>query len=121
MWVVSLKHGSNQKDKKQDYRLGRKIQRIKKEKDLTQEKLAEKIGVSTTWIGYIETGYRKPNLKLVYKITRALNVKVKDIFPFLVEFLTKAWKRIITYILLNFGASRNIPPYLLMVKYGVCR
>lgn len=67
---------------KKDYRLGRKIQRIRKERELTQEKLAEIVGVSTTWIGYIETGYRRPSLKMVYKIANALGVKVKDIFPF---------------------------------------
>ena len=67
---------------KLDYRLGRNIQKVRQERDLTQEQLAEKVGVSTTWIGYIETGYRKPNLKLVYKIARVLTVKVKDLFPF---------------------------------------
>lgn len=67
---------------KQDYRLGRKISRVRREKDMTQEQLAEKVGVSTTWIGYIETGYRRPNLKMIYRIARALNIKVKDIFPF---------------------------------------
>lgn len=67
---------------KRDYKLGRKIQKIRQEKRLTQEKLAEKVGVSTTWIGYIETGYRRPNLKMIYKIANALGVKVKDIFPF---------------------------------------
>lgn len=70
------------KTTKRDYRLGRKIQKIRKEKELTQEQLAEKIRVSTTWIGYIETGYRRPNLKMIYKIANALGVKVKDIFPF---------------------------------------
>lgn len=66
----------------QDYRLGRKIQKIRKAKGLTQEQLAEKVKVSTTFIGYVETGYRRPNLKMVYKIARALDAKVKDIFPF---------------------------------------
>ncbi len=66
----------------QDLRLGRKIHKIRKEKGFTQEELAEKMEVSTTWIGYIETGYRIPNLKMIYKIARALGVKVKDIFPF---------------------------------------
>ncbi len=65
-----------------DFKLARKIQRVRKSKGLTQEQVAEKVGVSTTWIGYIETGYRIPNLKMVYRIARALNVKVKDIFPF---------------------------------------
>jgi len=67
---------------KKDYRLGRKVQKLRKEKELTQERLAEKVGVSTTWIGYIETGYKRPNLKMIYKIANALGVKVKDIFPF---------------------------------------
>jgi transcriptional regulator with XRE-family HTH domain len=66
----------------QDYRLGRKIQKIRKSKGVTQEQLAEKLRVSTTFIGYVETGYRRPNLKMIYKIAKALSVKVKDIFPF---------------------------------------
>jgi transcriptional regulator with XRE-family HTH domain len=67
---------------KRDYKLGRKLQKIRKDKGLTQEQLAEKVGVSTTWIGYIETGFKRPNLKFIYKIANVLEVKVKDIFPF---------------------------------------
>ena len=70
------------KTTKRDLRLGRKLYKVRKEKGLTQERLAEKVGVSTTWIGYIETGYKRPNLKMIYKIANALSVKVKDIFPF---------------------------------------
>ena len=65
-----------------DWRLARKIQKIRKEKNWTQEKLAERIGVSTTFIGYVEIGHRIPNLKMIYKIANALGVKVKSIFPF---------------------------------------
>jgi transcriptional regulator with XRE-family HTH domain len=64
------------------YRLGRSMQKIRKSKGLTQEQLAEKINVSTTWIGYLETGYRIPNIKMLNKIARALGVKVNDIVPF---------------------------------------
>lgn len=67
---------------KRDYRLGRRIQKIRKEKGLTQEQLAEKVSVSTTWIGYIETGYRRPNLKMIYKISKTLKVKSSDLLPF---------------------------------------
>lgn len=66
----------------QDVRLGRKIYKLRKDAGMTQEQLAEKVGVSTSFIGYVETGYRRPNLKMIYKVARALNVKVKDIFPF---------------------------------------
>ena len=71
-----------QKITEQDYKLGRKIQKVRKSKGITQEQLAEKLRVSTTFIGYVETGYRRPNLKMIYKIARALGVKVKDVFPF---------------------------------------
>lgn len=78
----SLRYMAATKTTKRDYQLGRKLQKVRKEKGFTQEKLAEKVSVSTTWIGYIETGYKRPNLKMIYKIARALDVKVKDIFPF---------------------------------------
>lgn len=65
-----------------DRRLARHLQKVRKEKGWTQEQLAEKIRVSATWLGYIEAGTRIPNLKLLYKIARALGVRVSDLFPF---------------------------------------
>ena len=65
-----------------DILLARHIQKVRKTKKLTQEMLAEKIEVSTTWIGYIETAKFRPSLKLLYKIADALKVTVKDLFPF---------------------------------------
>ena len=73
---------TKQKLTQQDLRLARYVQKIRKSKRITQEQLAEKVGVSTTWIGYIETGRYKPSLKLLYKIARVLGVKVKDLIPF---------------------------------------
>ena len=66
----------------QDLRLARHLQKVRKSKHLTQEQLAEKVGVSVTWIGYLETGVYRPNLRLLYKIARVLGVKVKDLIPF---------------------------------------
>ncbi len=66
----------------QDLRLAKKIKKVRKDKGLTQEELAAKVRVTSTYIGFLETGHRRPNLKMVYKIARALGVKVKDIFPF---------------------------------------
>lgn len=65
-----------------DYKLGRYLQKMRQSKNVTQEALAEKIGVSQTWIAYIETGRNKPNLKMLEKIAKALGVKVKDLIPF---------------------------------------
>lgn len=66
----------------QDRKLARNLQKVRKQKGFTQEQLAEKIRVSATWIGYIEAGYRIPNLKLIYRIAHALDVRVSELFPF---------------------------------------
>jgi len=79
---IKRKIPQHKKATKQDLRLAKYLQKVRKAKGLTQEKLAEKINKSATWVGYIESGYRIPNLKLLYKIARALGVKVKDLFPF---------------------------------------
>ena len=67
---------------KQDVRFGRNIQRIRKKAGLTQEDLAEKTDLSTTYIGYIEIGQKKPTLKTLNKIAMVLKVKVKDLIPY---------------------------------------
>lgn len=63
-------------------KLGKKIQKLRKEAELTQEEFAEKLNISRTHIGHIERGRKSPSIKLMEKIAKALRVKVKDIFPF---------------------------------------
>lgn len=48
-----------------------KIERIRN--DLSQEKLAEKVGVSTRTISLIETGIQHPKFLLVAEIAKTLN------------------------------------------------
>ncbi len=67
---------------KKDRKLGKKIQKIRKDKGLTQEQVAEKIGKSRQMITFIETGREIPNVKMLQKIARALGVKVKELIPF---------------------------------------
>ncbi len=51
-----------------------KIERIKNE--LSQEKLAEKVGVSTRTISLIESGLQHPKFFLVVKISQILNFDI---------------------------------------------
>jgi len=67
---------------KNDITLGRRIRRFRKRSGLTQEKLAEKVKVSVTHIGLVETGKRRLSLRTLQKIASALGVKVKDILPY---------------------------------------
>ena len=63
-------------------RLGKNIKHYRKNKDYTQEKLAEKVGVHPTYIGKLESGKNNPSIMLMYKISKALNIKLKDLFDF---------------------------------------
>jgi len=46
---------------------------------LTQEDLAEKVGVSRVYIGYVEQGRNTPSLEILDKIAKALKVRLSDI------------------------------------------
>lgn len=60
--------------------LGERIQEARKKKNLTQDQLAEIIGVSTRYIGFIEQGQRSPSIKTADKIARVLNIKLSQLF-----------------------------------------
>ncbi|MDP4182004.1 helix-turn-helix transcriptional regulator [Acetivibrio cellulolyticus] len=55
-----------------------KIARI--ECDLSQEQLAEKVGVTRQTIGMIESGNYNPTLNLCIEICKALNKTLNDLF-----------------------------------------
>ena len=63
-----------------DIEIANRIRRLRKKKELTQEQLAEKVHVSTTHIGLVETGKRRAILKTLQRIASALGVKLKDLF-----------------------------------------
>ncbi len=55
-----------------------KLARI--ERDLTQEQLADKIGITRQTIGLIEAGKYNPTIKLCIAICKELNKTLDDIF-----------------------------------------
>lgn len=58
---------------------GALIARIRKEKELTQKHLADKIGVSNATISKWETGKGFPDISLLEPLSEALNVSVSEI------------------------------------------
>lgn len=48
--------------------------------DLTQETLAEKLGITRQTIIAIEKGKYDPSLELAFKIAKFFDVKIEDIF-----------------------------------------
>lgn len=70
------------KTTKKDLLLGKRISRMRKKAGLTQEKLAEKINISTTHIGLVETGKRRLSLKTLQKVALAIGVKARNLLPY---------------------------------------
>lgn len=54
--------------------LGKRVRIRRTVLELTQEGLAEKIGVSTSFIGHIERGSRKLSVETLYSLCVALDV-----------------------------------------------
>lgn len=67
---------------KKEIQLGKRIKKLRRKTGLTQEQLAEKVNVSTTHIGLVETGKRRVSLKTLQKIASVLGIKVKELLPF---------------------------------------
>jgi len=59
-----------------------KIKEYRAKKNITQESLANKVGVRRETIVHLENGKYNPSLRLAYKISKELNAKIEDIFIF---------------------------------------
>lgn len=62
--------------------LGRNLRKYRKECNLTQEQLAEKVGIHPTYVGKLESGKNNPSVKMLFKISRALKIKLSNVFDF---------------------------------------
>lgn len=62
--------------------LGQRIKAIRKSKGITQEQLAESVGIGTANISYIETGRFAPSIENFEKIAEALSVEPHELYNF---------------------------------------
>ena len=65
---------------KQD--LGQKIQQLRKERKITQERLAELVGIDPKNISRIENGNNYPTAENLTSIAEALRVNIYELFVF---------------------------------------
>jgi len=61
--------------------MGEQIRKHRKSQNLTQEKLAEKVGVSPSFLGHVERGTRKASVESIVKISQALRVSMDTFIP----------------------------------------
>ena len=62
--------------------IGKKVKKIRKGLKMTQEEVAERVGISATYMGYIEQGRYTPSMQVLEKISKILRVKVSELIPF---------------------------------------
>ena len=62
--------------------LGKSLKKIRLEQNMTQEALAEKVNIHPTYVGKLESGKNNVSVKLLFKIARALNARLPEIFEF---------------------------------------
>lgn len=61
------------------YAIGQRIRKIRKAHGLSQEELAEKIGISTTHMSHIETGNTKLSLPVFVDLAAALEIRTDEL------------------------------------------
>ena len=59
----------------------RRIRKLRKERGLTQEQLAERAGLPQSYISRLENGEHSPTAKTIEKLARGLGVPAKEIDP----------------------------------------
>lgn len=93
-----------------EFSIGTRILRLRKEKGITQEQLANMIGVSAGAVSKWETGNSKPDIDLLAPLARALNTSLNQLLSFkeeLEESEIKEIKKEITDIFLNYGFTEG--------------
>lgn len=61
------------------YEIGQRIRKYRKACNLSQEQLAEKVGISKTHMSHIETGNTKLSLPVFVDIAEALSVQTDEL------------------------------------------
>ena len=61
------------------FEIGQRIRKLRKAYNLSQEQLAERVGISTTHMSHIETGNTKLSLTVFVDIAKALSVQTDEL------------------------------------------
>lgn len=61
------------------YAIGQRIRKLRKAQGLSQEQLAERIGISTTHMSHIETGNTKLSLPVLVDIAHSLHALTDEL------------------------------------------
>lgn len=60
--------------------IGWRIVEMRKQKGLSQEKLAAESNIDRSHMGFIEQGRRRPTIATLYRICKVLNISLEKLF-----------------------------------------
>ncbi|HZK46406.1 MAG TPA: XRE family transcriptional regulator [Atopostipes sp.] len=61
--------------------IGNKLRYYRKENNMTQDELAQKLGLAKGTISNYESGYRTPQEHRLFELAEVLNISINDLFP----------------------------------------
>lgn len=61
------------------------LKRCREAKGLTQQELSNLIGVDVSFVGQMETGKKCPNINMLFRIARALDIPAAELIQALEE------------------------------------
>lgn len=61
-------------------KFGERLKELRAKNDLTQEDLADKVGVDRSYMGFLERGEKNPTLEKLKLIAKAFNITLSDLF-----------------------------------------
>jgi len=67
--------------------LGRRIKELRRARGLSQEQLAERMGINAKYLSSIERGRENPTLDLLLKLAKSLRVETAGLFNY-------SWQRL---------------------------
>ncbi len=60
-------------------RFGDRLKELRDKNKLTQEKLADKIGVDRSYMGFLERGEKNPTLRMLALLAKAFDITLSDL------------------------------------------
>ena len=72
--------------------LGAQLRRLRQERDLSQERLAELAGVTYKYLGRVELAKSDPGAEVLVRLARALDVPVGELFNTITPMNTAAYR-----------------------------
>lgn len=61
-------------------RVGTNLQRLRRERELTQEELAHRSGIHQTYLSGLEGSKRNPSIGVLERLAKSLNVDIAEFF-----------------------------------------